>query len=185
MTGRRPTEPAERFWVKLREVGECWEWTAARVRGYGHFWDGRKQVMAHRWAYEYLVTDIPSGLTLDHLCRNRACVNPWHLEPVPIDVNILRGGAVSAMNARKTSCPRGHSYEQGGSQRICRACRREAESRRYWEAKAKRPVRTHCIRGHATNEENTYRSRAGYTACRICSRDRARVRYANRKELAS
>jgi len=63
---------------------------------------------AHRLSYEELVTEIPSGLELDHLCRNPACVNPWHLEPVPHRVNVLRGVSPNAMRARQTECKRGH-----------------------------------------------------------------------------
>lgn len=87
----------ERFASKLKAVGDCWEWigTAARARPsapqYGRFSiSASANVLAHRWSYEYHRADIPEGLTLDHLCRNTLCVNPWHLEPVPARVNTLR-----------------------------------------------------------------------------------------------
>jgi hypothetical protein len=83
-----------RFWrhVVRDPDTECWEWTAARKNGgYGSFAIGRGNVYAHRFAYEMLVGPIPGGLELDHLCRNRGCANPDHLEPVTRQINVLRG----------------------------------------------------------------------------------------------
>ena len=75
--------PEERFWAKVDKTDDCWLWTANRTNaGYGHFWLDRRMVLAHRFAYELLIGPIPDGLTLDHLCRVRACVNPAHLEAV-------------------------------------------------------------------------------------------------------
>lgn len=77
----------QRFWSKVEYLGpdECWEWTAGKLdNGYGQFWktEGNQNVLAHRTAYELMVGEIPDGLTIDHLCRNRACVNPNHMEAV-------------------------------------------------------------------------------------------------------
>ena len=87
----RVTTPAEvRFWRHVDDTGTCWVWTASiRPDGYGEFRAGRL-VKAHRFAYEHLIGPVPDGLHLDHLCRNRACVNPEHLDPVPNAVNIRR-----------------------------------------------------------------------------------------------
>jgi hypothetical protein len=87
----------ERFWPKVDKTETCWLWVGAiGTGGYGNFYIssvGRRirSVRAHRWAYEHLVGSIPDGLDLDHLCRNRACVNPAHLEPVTRRVNLRRG----------------------------------------------------------------------------------------------
>lgn len=73
----------------------CWVWQWSLSNGYGQMWGGpngkRRQLPAHRVYYERLVGPIPPGLQLDHLCRNPACVNPAHLEPVTTAVNVQRG----------------------------------------------------------------------------------------------
>lgn len=129
----RPTI-AERFWTKVSKSEGCWEWTGGRwANGYGQFWLRRgKNLAAHRFAYTTLVGPIPDGMTLDHLCRNRACVNPDHLEVISLRENILRGGNGAANNARKTHCPNGHPYDlfntyekRDGKGRMCRACMRQ------------------------------------------------------------
>jgi hypothetical protein len=105
--GSRRLTSAERFWAKVSEgPGDCWTWTATLDRkGYGQF-PGAAQgesTQAHRWAYEFLVGEIPAGLELDHvchtqsdctagsLCPHRRCVNPYHMEPVTHAENIRRG----------------------------------------------------------------------------------------------
>jgi hypothetical protein len=129
---------ATRFWSKVVIGGEdeCWQWLAATRRGYGLFgisWRPTRQALAHRFAYEFLVGPIPEGMTLDHLCRNRGCVNPAHLEPVTGRENTLRGNGPAGVNARKTYCERGHAYDDEntywvktptGRGRKCRICER-------------------------------------------------------------
>ncbi len=76
------------------DLGACWVWTAATTNGYGYLQIGGRQgrrVQAYKLAYEWLVGPVPAGLQLDHLCRNRRCVNPSHLEPVTQLENLLRG----------------------------------------------------------------------------------------------
>lgn len=122
----------------LKQPNGCWEWTGSITpKGYGELrWNGRAQ-RAHRVAYALLKGALFRGLTIDHLCRNRACVNPDHLEQVEHRVNLLRGQTITARNAAVTHCPQGHDYSPentytpptGG--RHCRICRAEARRRTY------------------------------------------------------
>jgi hypothetical protein len=92
---------------------------------------GRVVKFGHRVSYEAFKGPIPDGLTIDHLCRNRACVNPEHLEPVTMRVNCLRGESPAAVHARKTHCPKGHeysaenTYRHKGNHRMCKLCWKE------------------------------------------------------------
>lgn len=96
---------SDRFWSKVDKSGTCWLWTASiRATGYGQFRVGKRTRDAHRVAWELTNGSVPDGLQLDHLCRNRACVRPDHLEPVTQRENILRGTAPTAVNAVKTHC---------------------------------------------------------------------------------
>lgn len=125
----------DRLWERTTRSGACRVWTGSTTGfGYGHIAiDGRNR-MTHRVAYELLVGPIPEGLELDHLCRNRSCWNPSHLEPVTHAENVLRGTAPAAQNARKTHCPKGHPYDEANTiyrkwGRRCRACHNAATSR--------------------------------------------------------
>ncbi len=119
----------KRFWSKAHVADNgCWEWTGTKyTQGYGSFIVDGRRCPAHRVAYETLVGPIPEGLECDHLCRNRPCVNPAHIEPVTSSVNTLRGDHAQR---RKTHCPQGHPYDEENTvhyrgQRGCRACDRE------------------------------------------------------------
>lgn len=139
----RPTE-VDRFAAKvaLSDSG-CLVWLGGIAgSGYGHFHTTQsgaikaRDVYAHRWSYEHHRGPIPEGLHLDHLCRNRKCVNPDHLEPVTQRENTLRGIGFSAENAAKTECAKGHPYSIDNTYvdplgyRHCRTCRREVDRNR-------------------------------------------------------
>lgn len=124
-----PMTPEERFWSNVEKSEGCWVWQRVILpSGYGQVkWKGRSR-RAHRVAYELAVGPIPRGLQLDHLCRNRACVRPDHLEAVTARVNTLRGNTITAANARKTHCIHGHAFTPENTyryqgKRACKACR--------------------------------------------------------------
>lgn len=97
------------FWDNVQKTESCWLWRGwITPDGYGRFEIAQKRFHAHRFAYEMCVSQIPIGLTIDHLCRVRSCVNPRHLEPVPNKTNVLRGNGITAQNSRKTHCKEGH-----------------------------------------------------------------------------
>ena len=160
-----------RFWKRVALEGdyECWMWIGARrAAGYGQFWDGRTMAGAHRVAFANLRGPIPAGLELDHLCRNRWCVNPDHLEPVTHQENMYRSDAgehLAAANLAKTHCPQGHAYDERNTyvmpstgSRFCRECARLYQSavrdrRRAAAGKQKRPPSSEivaCPQGHAS-----------------------------------
>lgn len=118
----------ERFWEKVRKTDGCWLWTAAKMpNGYGEFGVGRgRYKYAHRLAYELSVGGIPDGLDIDHLCRNRGCVNPSHLEAVTRRENLLRGAHPKMIARREGRCCRGHALPPDtGKRRRCLRCHRE------------------------------------------------------------
>ena len=130
---KRGTPLHERYRI---DTSGCWVWIGAiRSDGYGVLRHNGKTVRAHRFLYEQIRGAIPAGLDLDHLCRNRACCNPYHLEAVDRATNLRRGETITAKNLAKTHCPRGHAYDDentavyktrnGTLGRWCRQCARE------------------------------------------------------------
>jgi hypothetical protein len=137
------------FWNKVVETDTCWEWTGTTdQKGYAMiYWRGDDHPRgwgmerAHRAAYKMLIGPIPEGMVLDHLCRNRSCVNPDHLEPVAAGVNTSRGD-----RAHQTLCRRGHPlsgdnltrHSRTGA-RVCRQC--QQEYKREWARGYRPPAR--------------------------------------------
>lgn len=131
---RRPfvdADPDDAFWARVRlNANGCWEWVGVVSRGYGFFHRKGIRRVAHRWLYQRIIRTLADEETLDHLCRNRRCVNPDHLEPVSSVENVMRGESPWAKRARQTHCHRGHeftfanTYISSRGTRICRACGR-------------------------------------------------------------
>jgi hypothetical protein len=130
------TPAVDRFWPKVAKTEDCWVWLGAAdpTAGYGNFWDGERVVKAHRWSYEAAYGAIPDGLHLDHLCRNRICVRPDHLEPVTLLENLQRGDNShrGRWQRERTHCPAGHEYSDTNTwinpkngARYCRTCNRQ------------------------------------------------------------
>jgi hypothetical protein len=115
----------ERIWPKVNKNGKimpnmdsaCWEWIGSKMSsGYGQIiikennkWRPRP---AHVIVYEIMVGSIPKGLEPDHLCRNRACVNPSHIEPITHKKNVMRGTSPVVDQVKRTHCPKGHPYDE-------------------------------------------------------------------------
>lgn len=143
VTVRTPKPAAERFWPKVDKSSAdgCWNWTGATgPNGYGYFGAPKgSSRLAHRFAYESTNGPVPEGLQLDHLCRNRRCVNPSHLEAVTQRVNTLRSESPTAINARATHCKKGHEFTPENTltsrgKRDCRACKL-VRSKTYYQSR--------------------------------------------------
>lgn len=139
--GMKPTPPMERIakrsvTVDRGYVTPCRVYAGQLTNGYGcvkvgSLTDGtRRTARVHVVVWEHANGPVPEGLELDHLCRQRDCHEPTHLEPVTTRENVLRGLSPTAVNARKTCCPQNHLYDDANTYtdakgcRHCRACGR-------------------------------------------------------------
>src|SRR3990167_5119238 len=125
-----------RFWSKAQKTAGCWNWLGRLNHGYGTFvlaGEARRfNRRPHRIAYGYLRQEVPAHMTIDHLCRNRGCVNPAHMEVVTMGANNMRGNSPSSLNKKKTACRHGqlftedNTYAEKGkpNERVCRTCKR-------------------------------------------------------------
>ncbi len=121
----------------------CWNWIGhGNQGGYGRLRFNTEMLLSHRFLYELFIGKIPNGKQLNHICRNRRCCNPEHLEPVTNQENVGRGltPILKGWNAKKTHCANGHPYSKdntilkSNNKRVCRICR-SANDRRYYRKK--------------------------------------------------
>ena len=154
---------ADRFWAKVNksgpvpvirpDLGPCWLWIGTKnARGYGLFWNGKRQVLAHRWSYEQAHGPIPLGLEPDHLCMTPGCIRDSHLEPVTHQENNRRAEAITGQAAKRG--------------------REKALAGQLPPAVYVQRAKTHCPAGHEYNADNTRISRSGKRNCRACARER-------------
>lgn len=130
---------SHRFWLCVWPKGDCWERRSPvnRITGYGKFWDGTKCVSAHRFAYTDTKGLIPNHLQIDHLCSNRWCVKPSHLELVTAKENARRRDQRGYnANSNKTHCKHGHKFTKSNTyidprkRRRCYTCK-QAHDKKY------------------------------------------------------
>lgn len=192
--------PEELFWSRVNkngplperrpELGPCWVWTnALDDTGYGTITIGGKRFYAHRFSYELLVEPIPDGLQIDHLCRNRACVRPDHLEPVTNRVNTIRGDGPRITSERGRAiekCKHGHDFDEANTywykgRRQCKECarirdeaareRKKAERRARGLKRRRATIPGMCPRDlHPMEGDNVSVDAAGRKRCKACRR---------------
>ena len=162
------------FWslVDIRGPADCWPWTAGRSsEGYGRYVMHGGTLNTHRIAWEDLNGPIPDGLSIDHLCRNRACQNPAHMEPVSPEENTRRGSTRDS-----DTCPSGHPYSTSRP-KYCPTCQKASVAR--YKAKIASGEHTptirkaFCVNGH---------DKEGRPQCRQCMREASRRWQARKRD---
>ena len=120
-----------KLWNKIKLDGECWIWQEGLDKdGYPNYIRfGGKRYRPHRLVYELYIGELDLNLTIDHLCRNKICIRPEHLEQVSAKVNGLRGNTYQGINSRKIHCTQGHPYDKKNTyyrsddgSRVCKIC---------------------------------------------------------------
>jgi len=128
--------------ISINQVTGCWDWIGGDTgkSKYARFRNGAKKVLAHRFSYELMVEKISDDKVLDHICRNRMCVNPSHLREVTQKINVLCGNGVASKNALKTHCKYGHEFNEQNTKiifhrhyrlRQCKECQKRFQKERY------------------------------------------------------
>lgn len=129
----------DRFWRFVDKTNDCWIWMGSHNgTEYGKFWLKGKTIYAHRISYFLAYGKIEPEYEIDHLCKNRRCVNPSHLEKVTGKINKNRGNSFSGLNIKRTHCSNGHELTEDNlcenyllrGQKVCKTCLREQEEKR-------------------------------------------------------
>ncbi len=126
---------AQEIFGNTEVIDSCWKWMGSMYKsGYGKI--GKRGYPVHRIAYQLVKNEVPRDMCLDHLCKNRDCINPDHLEVVTLVDNVMRGDSQHAINARKTHCKNGHEFTTANTYRRrdrrtreCKTCRNGAVSK--------------------------------------------------------
>jgi hypothetical protein len=148
----------KKIWAKLQVSGFCWHYGDYKHKNHATVYFAGRRIGVHKVVYEYLVGLVPEGYKLDHVCRNKRCVNPDHLEPVTHSENIKRAWKYSTKQGFEgagkrskvsTHCRKGHNLSDvgvllskranGTERKKCRACQHDAQER--WRRKAGIPER--------------------------------------------
>jgi hypothetical protein len=184
---------AKRFHALVLSMGyepdSCWVWPRAKNKdGYTHVYFEGKQIGTHRASHMVFKGPIPPEFTIDHLCRNRACINPAHLEAVTLRENILRGECEAARNRRRETCIRGHQmiFSVKSGHRWCQECARMRRLRgfvpKHPDGKRGAHKKLQCKNGHVYDGTETLSK--GGRVCKECRRA-IEARYRNKLKAST
>ncbi len=163
------------FFSRLKiDKKDCWNWEGNTSQyGYGVWNKDGKNHRTHRISYNLYVGEIENGKVIDHLCRNRKCANPNHLEAVTIGENVLRGETLAAKNKNKTHCNYGHEFTKENTRvtrqgRACSECKRIRDRKRWKEGKIVNKKVETCPSGHKYVEGSYKLDKIGRRRCLLC-----------------